>query len=67
MAMKSLRRIIITAITARTANNAGSPFFATTGRMMAATTEPGSASSMRCTRAVIGTWPIIQKPPTRTR
>jgi hypothetical protein len=49
------------------ARKAGDPVFNITGNRIAATTAPGRASSIRRRRAVSGTWPISQKPPTRIR
>src|SRR5512143_2046640 len=64
-ARNSLRRKSISAAAVTTARTAAAPALATTGTMIATMMEPGSASSMRRTRGVRGTCPIIQNPPAR--
>jgi hypothetical protein len=60
-----LRRRAINTAAVTTATTAAAPALATTGTMIATTMEPGNASSMRRTRGVRGTCPIIQNPPAR--
>src|SRR3954447_6556355 len=57
----------IAAIVTATAMTPAAPAFAVSGTTVATTIAPGSVSSMRRTRTVIGTCPISQKPMTRVK